>query len=345
MRRASEVRRIYGLTMTHVDIIIVNWNGRRYLPPCLDALAQQTHQEMTIWLVDNGSVDDSVDYAQQHHPQVRVFRNTDNRGFAAANNQAIRAGVAPYVVTLNNDTQPEPTFLATLLDALEQHPRAGMAASKMLFAQNPGMINSAGIAVDRLGIAWDRCGGAADSETNTDPQFIFGACAGAAMYRRAMLDDVGLFAEDFFAYLEDVDLAWRAQSAGWQALYVPTARVLHHHSATAGEGSPFKSRLLGRNKLWLIARNYPTPYLWWYLPLIALYDVGAILYAAVARRDLYAMRGRLDGMRGLRHAWQQRRGLLRRASSARMMALLQPIQPPWRVMRRYRHLRKTQTRQ
>jgi GT2 family glycosyltransferase len=325
--------------MPSVDIVIVNWNGRRYLPACLDALARQTHKEMTIWLVDNGSTDDSVDYVQQHHPQVRLLRNADNRGFSAANNQAIRAGVASYVVTLNNDTQPEPDFIATLMDALEQHPHAGMAASKMLFAQNPSTINSAGIAVDRLGIAWDRCGGAADNETSTDTQFIFGACAGAAMYRRAMLDDVGLFVEDFFAYLEDVDLAWRAQWAGWQALYVPAARVRHHHSATAGEGSPFKSRLLGRNKLWLIARNYPTPQLWWYLPLIALYDIAAVVYAAVARRDLYALRGRLDGLRGLRHAWQQRRDLLHRVSSADVMALLQPIELPWRVMRRYRHLR------
>lgn len=325
--------------MPHIDIVIVNWNGRRYLPACLAALAQQTHQEVTIWLVDNGSTDDSVDYVQSHHPQVRLLTNERNLGFAAANNQAIRAGHAPYVLTLNNDTVPDANAVELLVRAMEQHPRAGMAASKMLFAHNPGIINSAGIALDRAGIAWDRCGGEADDNRSDAPQFIFGACAGAALYRRAMLDEVGLFAEDFFAYLEDVDLAWRAQWAGWQAVYVPAARVLHHHSATSGEGSPFKNRLLGRNKLWLIARNYPAPHLWRYLPLILLYDGAAVLYAALARRDLSALHGRWEGWRGVPTAWRQRSGLLRRVGAAEVMALLQPLEMPWQVMARYRHLR------
>jgi hypothetical protein len=213
-----------------------------------------------------------------------------------------------------------------------------MAAALMVFADRPDMINSAGIAVDRLGIAWDRLGGqpVANSETSATP--VFGACAGAALYRRAMLDDIGLFDEDFFAYLEDVDLAWRAQWAGWDAVYVPTARVTHHHSATAGEGSPFKSRLLGRNKVWLITKNYPLPHLWVYGWLIGLYDLAGVGRALLNRRELSALAGRLEGWRGARRMWRKRQHLVRRRSAAQIMSRLAPVQSPQQVLARYRHL-------
>ena len=118
--------------------------------------------------------------------------------------------------------------------------------------------------------------------------------ANGCMIGREALVKVGLFDEDFFAYLEDADLAWRAQLAGWRAVYAPMARVTHWHSATSVEGSPFKSHLLGRNKVWLIAKNYPPPQLWYYLPLIVAYDAAAVLYALLKYRDLHALRGRIE---------------------------------------------------
>jgi GT2 family glycosyltransferase len=325
--------------MPCVDIVIVNWNGCKFLGPCLDALAHQTFTDFQVWLVDNGSTDGSLELLRAQYPQVHLICNSHNRGFAAANNQGIRAGNAKYIATLNNDTLADAGWLEALVRVLDENPRTGMAASMMLFADRPEMINSAGIAIDRAGIAWDLRGGELMHPNDVHPTPVFGACAGAALYRRAMLDEIGLFDEDFFAYLEDVDLAWRAQRAGWQALSVPQARVLHYHSATGGEGSPFKNRLLGRNKVWLIAKNYPAPYLWFYLPLIIGYDVAAVMYALLARREGSALVGRLLGIRGMRRMWAERRMLVRHVTPNEMLKKLLPVEPLWLVLSRYRHLR------
>lgn len=324
--------------MPRVDLIIPNWNGLRHLPACLDALRAQRLADCAIWIVDNGSTDGSVAWLRSHYPQVNVIANETNRGFAAANNQAIRAGHAPYIATLNNDTIPDPDWLAELARALDEDPRRGMAASLMVFADRPHMINSAGIAIDRLGIAWDRLGGRPLSASETAPTAVFGACAGAALYRRAMLDEIGLFDEDFFAYLEDVDLAWRAQWAGWDAVYVPTARVLHCHSATAGEGSPFKRRLLGRNKVWLILKNYPLPWLWLYWPLIWGYDTAAVARALLTRSAAGVVAGRWEGWCGAARAWRKRRHLVQRRSARHMLRFMSPAQLPKAVLARYQHL-------
>lgn len=362
-----------SLPMAAVTVIIPNWNGQHLLGRCLDALHAQTYRDFAIIVVDNGSTDDSVAYLRAHFPAVQVIANAENRGFAAATNQGIRATHSRYVATLNNDTEADPGWLAALVAAMERAPAVGMCASKLLFAHQPEMINSAGIALDRAGIAWDRCGGEPDApespppeefpraagiprrvETQSlsgapltdDPAFairhlpfteeeVFGPCAGAALYRREMLDAVGLFDEDFFAYMEDVDLAWRARAAGWRCLYVPQARVLHHHSATGKEGSPFKSFHLGRNKVWLLAKNYPVRELWPYVPLVILYDVAAILYALLARRDLHALRGRLAGLRGFRQMWRKRPP---HSGPRGDIAWLAPLIWPWQVTARYRHL-------
>ncbi len=324
--------------MPHVDVVIVNWNGLRHLVECLAALHNQRFSDFSIWLVDNGSTDGSVAWVRSHYPKVRVIVNPVNRGFAAANNQAIRAGQAPYVATLNNDAIPGPDWLANLFFAMERHPHCGAAASLMVFAERPAVINSAGVAVDRLGIAWDRLGGHPVTDSESVPTPVFGACAGAALYRRAMLREIGLFDEDFFAYLEDVDLAWRAQWAGWDAVYVPEARVLHYHSATAGEGSPFKGYLLGRNKVWLILKNYPLPQLWLYWLLIWAYDAAAVGRALIGMRGAAPLRGRWLAWRSARHAWSKRQCLVRRRSSEQVMRLLSPVQSPFAVLARYKHL-------
>jgi GT2 family glycosyltransferase len=151
-----------------------------------------------------------------------------------------------------------------------------------------------------------------------------------------MLDQVGLFDEDFFAYLEDADLAWRARRAGWRCLYVPAARVLHRHSATGVEGSPFKSYHLGRNKIWLVAKNYPFGLLWRYAPILVSYDVAAVIYALIARRDVHALRGRLAALAGFGRMWRKRgrSDTIHRGD----LVLLAPCERPWRVRGRYAHL-------
>lgn len=325
---------------TLVDVVIANWNGRSHLERCLEALSHQTLRAFQVVVVDNASTDGSVEMIQQRFPAVRVIANAANRGFAAANNAGIGAGTAPFVATLNNDTEPRPEWLERLLGSMLSDETVGMAASKMLFAHRPGMINSAGIALDAAGIAWDRQGGERDRAGDAVEE-VFGPCAGAALYRRAMLAEIGLFDEEFFAYLEDVDLAWRGRLAGWRCLYVPSAVVLHVHSATGVEGSPFKSYHLGRNKLWCIVKNYPGPRLYLALPLILAYDMAAVAYGLVGRRDIAALKGRLAGLRGLPRQWAKRRRVqsLRRVTYSALAQHLAPLATPKGVLNRYRHLR------
>jgi hypothetical protein len=157
-----------------------------------------------------------------------------------------------------------------------------------------------------------------------------------------MLDDVGLFDEAFFAYSEDVDLAWRAMLAGWDAIYVPKARVYHHHSGTSGEQSPFKSRLLGRNKAWTILKNYPAPHFFWYLPIIVLYDVAAVIYALAGQQNWASLHGRWMALRGIPGMLRERRRIQRRkrVSGREVVRRMEAISPPWRVSERYAHLKE-----
>lgn len=306
------------------------------LGACLNALRAQTFSDFEIVVVDNGSTDDSTAWLTTSAPEAKVIANKANLGFSAAINQGIRAGTGRYVVTLNNDTAADPGWLAALVGAVAADGQVGMCASRMVFADQPDMIDSTGICLDRVGIAWDRRGGERDDGREVEPLEVFGPCAGAALYRRSMLDEIGLFDEDFFAYLEDVDLAWRARRVGWRCLYVPGARVLHCHSATGGEGSPFKSYQKGRNKVWLILKNYPFGSLWRYVPLLILYDLAAVVYLLIVRRDIHALRGRLAALVHSGRMWRKRMQSPRVQRAD--LSSFSPLEPPWRVQRRYAHL-------
>jgi GT2 family glycosyltransferase len=322
--------------MLKTSVVIPNWNGRHLLPECLDALQLQQFQDFRMVVVDNGSTDGSVELLARSYPEVLVIANAHNRGFAAAVNQGIAAIETQYVALLNNDAIARPSWLRELVDVADTNPSVGMCASKMLMARAPGRIDSAGICVDRIGNAWDRLGGHVDDSDATEAVEVFGASGGAALYRRAMLTEVGVFDEDFFAYLEDVDLAWRARTQGWTCLYVPSAQVLHQHSATGVEGSPFKSFHLGRNKIWLLLKNYPVRHLWRYLPLVLAYDLLAVGYTLVIRRDVHALRGRLAGWLGARRMLSKRAPC--RASSALDVAHLRPVSSPWATRRRLAYI-------
>jgi len=324
---------------TVVSVIIVNWNGRHHLELCLPALTQQTYAPFEIILVDNGSTDGSTSYVQKHFPEVRVIALAENHGFARGNNIGIEASTAPFVALLNNDTKPDPSWLADLINTAMTDERVGIVASKMLFFDRPHLINSAGICLDRVGIAWDRLGGMPNDDAVV-VEAVFGGCGGAVLYRRAMLDEIGLFDEDYFAYLEDVDLAWRASLTGWRCLYVSTAVVYHRHSATSVEGSPFKSRLLGRNKVWMILKNYPLLPLLRYLPLILLYDAGSVWVSLWQRRDPNPLIGRLMALPGLPKVLRKRAALQKKKalSGTEMLMLMEPVASPKNVQNRYQHL-------
>lgn len=325
---------------TDVSIVIVNLNGERYLERCLTTVLAQSYPSFEVILVDNGSTDGSVSLVREQFPGVRIIEAGKNLGFAKGNNIGILATDSPLVATLNNDTWVEPDWLEQLVRVMESDSRIGTCASKMLFAHQPEIINSAGVCVDPVGIAWDRLGGVPETQDTDAPMDVFAACAGAALYRRAMLDDVGLFDEDYFIYLEDVDLSWRSQLMGWRTVYVPQARVFHVYSGTTQEASPFKNFHLGRNKVWTVVKNYPSPQFWLYLPLILLYDLGSIPYTLLVRGDTAAVRGRLAAVRQLPRVWRKRREIQRRRriSFEDLKGVLSPLESPLALLRRYEHL-------
>ena len=287
-------------------ILIVNWNGRQYLGRCLAAVFDQRLHETRVVVVDNGSTDGSCEWLAEHYPQVEVVRLPNNAGFAAANNVGIAATSSRYVVTLNNDTQVGPRWLAALIDAAESDERIGMCASRILLADRPGTIDSAGIEVDRLGFAWQRGHGRPDAGHYRRPCDVFGPSAAAALYRRGMLEQIGLFDADFDSYYEDVDLAWRANRTGWRCRYVPDAEVLHVHSATGRREPDRKLYQLTRNRWWSVIKNYPTPRLWLMLPLMMVADAASLARGLITQRNAVPFRARLDAVRGLRRMWTKR---------------------------------------
>lgn len=213
--------------MTHVTVIIVNWNGRELLRTCLTALRKQTFRESEIVLVDNGSHDGSCELVRTKFREVRLIRLERNMGFAEANNIGIRASDSRYIATLNNDTEASEQWLERLVQEAEKQERIGSCASKMVRYHDSRIIDSAGIEVLASGEVKDRGHGVRDCGEFDRIEEVFGACAGAALYRRDMLAEIGLFPTRYFASYEDVALAWRAAYAGWRCMYVPGAVVRH----------------------------------------------------------------------------------------------------------------------
>jgi GT2 family glycosyltransferase len=306
----------------HVTVIIPNWNGRPLLEQYLPALAAQTYGDFNIIVVDNGSRDGSAAWLAEQWPSVQVMHNESNLGFAAANNMAIRATRDEFIVTLNNDVRTEPDWLAELVAAANVG--AGMVASRILLATHIGKLDSAGIEVDRAGVARNRGWGQPAANAGVGAT-VFGPSGAAALYRRSMLDEIGLFDEDFFAYYEDVDLAWRGQWAGWQCLYAPMAVAHHVHSATSVQGSPFKTRLLARNRIWAWLKNYPFPQLLWYCPAIWTHDLLSLGLALASGRFQGALEGRAQALKGLPRMLAKRREIICRVPASSMMARLRPL--------------------
>jgi GT2 family glycosyltransferase len=209
--------------------------------------------------------------------------------------KALRLTQSEWVAVINDDCVLEPDALAELLAAGRSDESVGAVAGTVRFSARPDLINSAGIEVDELGVAWERNLGYADTDEAVTE--IFGASGVLALYRRTMLDEVGGFDESFFAYLEDADLAWRARMAGWRCLYAPGARALHRHSAVLGHGSPSKHYLVGRNRVRMLAKNATTAQLCRRAAQIVIYDAAYILAVALRGRSLAPLRGRVRGLR------------------------------------------------
>lgn len=349
-RPAARLAERWAQSVPLVSIVIVNYNRPDLLADCLASVRAQTYPNLEVVVVDNASQNGSVDWVREVYPDVRVVALSTNRGFAGGCNAGIAAANGELIATVNNDVQLDPGWVEEMVRAARSSPGVGMVASKILFVRAPEVVDSAGVCLDRAGMAWHRRGGRRDDRSDRLLE-VFGPCAGAALYRRALFDDVGLFDEDFFCYLEDVDLAWRARNAGWRCVYTPRACAYHHHSATAVEDSPFKRYHLGRNKVWMIAKNFPAPEVWLYLPVIMLYDlVGLAASALLMGRDrrslasrLAGVVGRLAGLASLRTAVakRQRAPFQRRVSGWRILGQMASVPGPRALYRRYAHLYET----
>lgn len=241
-----------------VSIIIVNWNGMEHLQICLDSLKAQTFKNFEIILIDNGSVDGSLEFVATNYPWVKTVALPHNRGFAGGNNVGLKYASGYYIITLNNDTEAEPDWLEELLKVADENPSVGMVASRICSYYDHDLIDSLGVKVCRDGMsrgAFRLQHFSALTLEKTEEILIPSACA--ALYRRSMIDTIGFFDEEFFAYCEDTDLGLRGRRAGWNALLARDAVVYHKYSQTGGSFSPLKLYLVERNHYWVAFKNYP----------------------------------------------------------------------------------------
>ena len=236
-------------------IIIPNYNGLSFMEPCFESLKEQTVRDFKVLVVDNGSTDGSVEWLKEHRiPSIFLKENT---GFSGAVNTGIRAADTPYVLLLNNDTRVEPGFVAAMERAMDQSPKIFSVSSRMIQMYHPELLDDAGDMYSILGWAYQR-GVGRSSELYQKSCRVFSSCAGAAIYRRAVFYEIGLFDELHFAYLEDIDVGWRAKLYGYDNIYCPDAAVYHVGSGTSGSRyNSFKVRLAARNCIYLNYKNMP----------------------------------------------------------------------------------------
>lgn len=238
--------------MRKVAVVIPNWNGMAYLETSLSSLERKKYP---VILVDNASTDGSVDYVRKHFPEVEVICLDQNYGFCRAVNEGIKKSGAEFVVLLNNDTKAAPGFVEKLLEAIQRDEKIFSCQAKMLQMDEPGRIDSAGDFYCALG--WARARGkGCPAETCSRPDTIFSACGGASIYRRSVFEEIGYFDEAQFAYLEDVDIGYRARIAGYENCFEPEAVVYHKGSgATGSRYNRFKVSQSAQNNMYLIYKN------------------------------------------------------------------------------------------
>lgn len=241
-----------------ISVIIVNWNGREYLPTCLDSLLEQSCTDFETIVVDNGSHDGSLELLHTSYPWVKVVPLSVNTGFAGGNNAGFAVASGKYIVTLNNDTRVDVMWLAELIAPAEANPEVGMVSSRICSFDDPDQIDSLGVAICPDGMSRGSrrlVRFSTLSLAKTEDILLPSACA--ALYRRAMLDVTGFFDDDFFAYCEDTDLGLRGRLAGWRAVLARDAVVYHRYSRSGGVFSPFKLYLVERNHFWVALKCFP----------------------------------------------------------------------------------------
>jgi len=241
-----------------VSIVTPSFNGQKYLKVCLDSLSKQLFKEFEMIIVDNASIDGSCEFISENNPEVKLISLAENYGFSKAVNEGIKNSNGEYVVLLNNDIEADIYWLENLVKSIEQDKNIFSCSSKMINYHNRNLIDDAGDNFNILGWAYKRGEGKNISKF-TNGSKVFSSCAGAAIYRRSVFDEIGYFDENFFAYLEDVDICYRAKIHGYQNTYCSDAIIYHVGSATTGSKyNKIKARLVSRNNVYLIYKNMPS---------------------------------------------------------------------------------------
>lgn len=282
--------------MVKTTVVIPNYNGMRYIEDCLEAL-KKSSVAVKILLVDNASEDGSAEFVKEHYPEVRLLAFPKNEGFSKAVNAGILASDTEYVLLLNNDTLADAHMTEYLEKELDAHQECFSAAAKMIQMREPDKLDGAGDYYCALGWAYAR-GRDKAVECYQKPGRIFSSCAGAALYRRSVFEEIGLFDEAHFAYLEDIDIGYRANICGYPNRYVPKAFVYHAGSGVSGSRhNEFKVRLSARNSIYLIYKNMPFLQLVLNLPfLLAGYGIKLLFFTGKGMGGCY-LAGILEGVK------------------------------------------------
>ena len=307
-----------------MSVIVLNYNGREWLAPCLTALAAQIGAPpFETILADNGSTDGSVDFVVARFPAVRIVEHGENLGFAAGNNRAARTASAPLLVFLNNDTIPADDWLGRLHRAHVEAPDRHLVTSRIVFLNQPDIVDSAGDGYLRAGGAYKR-GHRARVDGFLESREVFGACGAAFLITRAVFDELGGFDESFFMVYEDVDLSYRARLAGYRCWYAADAVVRHAGSGTLGMLSDAAVFHGQRNLEWTWLKNTPASLMVRTLPAHVVYSIAGLAHYILRGRASAALRGKMAAVAGVPRVLSERRSIQRasRGERARVEALM-----------------------
>ena len=286
--------------MKEITVVIPNYNGMKYLPECMTSLCceQQGAPEYEVLIIDNASADGSVEYLRREWGgKVRLITLPENTGFCHAVNLGIREAQTPYVILLNNDTKAEPGFVRGLYDAISADNKIFSVSARMLMRDRPELIDDAGDRYCALGWAYSRGKGCL-SEKYDKPVRVFSACGGAAIYRRRIFEEIGYFDEEHFAYLEDLDIGYRARIYGYENRYEPSAAVLHYGSASTGSRyNVRKTELSTTNNVCVIGKNMPLFQWIFNLPFFLLGFGIKFLFFCKKRMGKLYLKGLLNGLK------------------------------------------------
>ena len=282
-----------------VSVVIPNWNGIKFVGMCLDSMMRSTFKDFEVIVIDNGSVDGSRELIEEKYPWVRLIKLPENMGFAKACNEGIKASEAEFVCLLNNDIEIDPDWLGELIEGMARHPECGMGTTKMMFLHEREVFYNTG----DLFHAWSAGGGRGQGEKDAGQydreEYVFGACAGAGIYRRELFDKVGIFDEDFFIFAEDVDLNMRSQLQGLKCVYLPKAKVYHIGTATVGLYSDRYVYLCKRNDMFVLIRNYSLKMYFKYLWTILGHQFNDIKYFTSRGQGLVLLKSKMDALKML----------------------------------------------